>query len=1010
MSAADGTVIGITKIFDSGTPGTRWNLVFLSDGYQASELAQYVTDANDVVDRLLAKPPFDRPEIQCGINAYRIDVTSTESGADKPSDCSDGLGPSSPQTRATYFDSRFCSNGAIWRLVSGDKTLAQDTVEALLPEWDQIIVICNDPERGGAGGQVAWTTNSGSDWREVAIHELGHSAFGLADEYDYGGPDSFDDDEPDQPNVTKDSNPATCKWSAQVTAGSANPTRANSDCTTTDPGPSPVAAGVVGTFEGAKYSHCGCYRPVWNCMMRDTGALFCPVCTATIVDVMSEFNQPAPSGDVSLANSTVDFNDVPTGLSVVRAARFNVSSCTGVTFQVMAAPSAPFALESLAVLPVSPAGAAPWPAYVWFRLNAGAVGSVPSQLVTIRCLETAEDFVVTLTGNVIERPTVATQLVFDQSSSMLDTTDEGRTKEQVLKDSATAFVDLMWDDNGIGINAYDQDPHPIMDVAVANAPGDSGGRDAAIAAIAAHASNPSGLTAIGDGIELARTKLDGAPGSWANKAMIVLTDGIETAGKYIEDVADSVIDNKVFAIGMGTAEQIQPAALNALTSGTGGYLLMTGNLGADETFLLEKYYVQILAGVNNNEIVVDPEGWARPGVIDRIPFDVTDSDVEITAMVLGRPANVLTMALQAPDGQVVPISNASLIGRTSPRTIFMRAGLPLLAGGAPAHGGRWHLLLTLNRKYLGRDFGAAAHESTSAWPGTPSDVSVRYSASVAAWSNLRMAAAVHQSSLEPGATLMLAATLAEYGAPFLGSASVRVEMTRPDGSTVVVPLGAVSGETGRFQASRIAVQTGIYRCHFLATGRTSREQSFTREAIRTPAVWHGGDNPGHHGDGGTGGGGPGGGGPGGGGWPGGGGGWPGGGGGWPGGGGGWPGGGGGWPGGGGGWPGGGGGWPGGGGGGADGSGGGSGGRSDWCDFLGCLFADGVLSAELVKRLKGAGLDLGRLRDCLARACSGNSGGGGCGSSKCGCQGCVCRLTPAMLSELQALVARMRGAG
>src|SRR5690606_36148011 len=125
----------------------------------------------------------------------------------------------------------------------GNTSLVHNKVADSKPECDQITVIVNAPERGGAGGQVAWTSNSGADWREVAIHELGHSAFGLADEYDYGGPDTFDDDEPEEPNVTKVSNPANCKWSAFVTAGNAAPTRANPDCTTTDPGPDPTAPG-----------------------------------------------------------------------------------------------------------------------------------------------------------------------------------------------------------------------------------------------------------------------------------------------------------------------------------------------------------------------------------------------------------------------------------------------------------------------------------------------------------------------------------------------------------------------------------------------------------------------------------------------------------------------------------------------------------------------------------------------------------------------------------------------
>ena len=984
MSAADGTVIGLTKIFDSGTPGTRWNLVFVSDGYQAAELGQFATDAKAVVDRLLTMPPFDRPEIQCGINAYRLDVTSTESGADKPN-CADGGG--SGTSVATYFDSTFCFDGQTQRLLSGDSTLARDTVEAWLPEWDQIIVICNDPERGGAGGQIAWTSNSSWDWKEVAIHELGHSVFGLADEYDYGGPDVFADAEPSEPNVTTDSNPATCKWSALVSAGPGDPTRANPDCASSDPGPSPVAAGIVGTFEGAKYSHCGCFRPVWTCMMKDTAQPFCPVCTDTIVKVMSAYNQPAPSGDVNLATSTVDFNDVPTSLSVVRAARFDVNSCVGVTFQVLNLPAAPFALESLSVVNASPAGPSPWRAYVWFRLNAGAIGPLVSQQVTIRCLQTNEDFVVTLAGNVITRPSVAAQLVFDRSGSMLGTTDEGRTKEQVLKDSATAFVDLMWDDNGIGINAYDQDPHPIMDVAVAGAPGSGGGRDAALDAIADHASNPSGMTAIGDGIELARSKLDSAAGSWDSKAMIVLTDGIETANKTIAEVADGVIDERVFAIGMGTAEQIQPAALEALTSGTGGYLLMTGNIGTDETFLLEKYYVQILAGVNNNDIVVDPEGWARPGVIDRVPFDVTDSDVEITAMVLGRPASVLTMALQAPDGQVVPITNGSLTGRTSARTMYMRAGLPLLVGGVPAHAGRWHLLLTFYLKHYGKTPGSTpqTHVPNNAWAGTPDIVSIHYSASVAAYSNLRMEVAVHQNSREPGASLTLVANLTEYGAPFLGHATVQVDMLRPDGSRTLVALHAVHGEPGRFEAHRNAAQAGIYRCHFLASGRTARDQVFTREALRTAAVWHGGDHPGT----GT---------------------FPGGNGSGPGGsGGGGSGGGGGGPGGG--WPGGGGGGTGGGG---TGGGTGTGGRPDMCDLLGCLFAEGVIRPELAKRLQGAGLDLERLRACLARLCASGPGGGSHGGCGCHCREGCCHgrtLTPALIDELKALIDPLgRGSG
>lgn len=133
------------------------------------------------------------------------------------------------------------------------------------------------------------------------------------------------------------------------------------------------------------------------------------------------------------------------------------------------------------------------------------------------------------------------------------------------------------------------------------------GRDALYDEIRAFAANQYGKTSIGDGVELASDRLAAAT-DFDEHAMVVMTDGMENTEKYIADVIDSIVNEEVFAIGVGTAEQLQPAALDALTSGTGGYLLLTGNLTENDTFLLEKYYLQILAGVNTNEVVLDPRG------------------------------------------------------------------------------------------------------------------------------------------------------------------------------------------------------------------------------------------------------------------------------------------------------------------------------------------------------------------------------------------------------------------
>ena len=290
MGASDGAVVGLTKIVDAGPPEKRWNLVIVAEGYRKVELPKFAIDAKSVADRLLGEPPFTRPEIRRAINIYRLDVRSKQSGADQPR-CRDGGGTGA--MAATFFDARFCVDGINQRLLAGDSALAIKTVAKKLKQWHQIMVIVNDPtERGGAGGQVGWFSTGGSDWRDVAIHEMGHSAFHLADEYDYGRSDHWVGAEPTEPNVSLEADPTRVKWRALVTAGPAKPTRANPDCTRTDPGPSPVAAGVVGTFEGARYSHCGAYRPVWDCKMRTTTSPFCPVCADVIVKTMAPFGKP----------------------------------------------------------------------------------------------------------------------------------------------------------------------------------------------------------------------------------------------------------------------------------------------------------------------------------------------------------------------------------------------------------------------------------------------------------------------------------------------------------------------------------------------------------------------------------------------------------------------------------------------------------------------------------------------------------------------------------------------
>jgi hypothetical protein len=852
MGAADGTVLGLTKVVDAGLPGDKWNIVLVAEGFTAAEVVSFQGFVDDFVAEFYAQPPFNEDAVACAINLYRLEVSSTESGADFP-DC-DGDGTAAT-TAATYFDASYCTmfDGApLLRLLAGDGTLVGDTLDDYLPEWDQALVIVNDTRYGGAGGGIAWTSvNAG--WLDVAIHELGHSIFDLADEYESDGDDTFADPEPPKPNVTTitDRDDPAFKWADLFSPDLANEvTMPNPDCTATNSGASPVAADRVGLFEGAMYHHCAIYRSQYDCRMRSNGSQFCAVCQRIIRDFYAFWAGPAPTGGVTLPIPDVQFVDVPVNTTAVRAATFEVDSCTAVTFNVTTSPAAPFTIESSLVVVAQPSGVLPWKAYVWFRYECGPSVDAHTDHAIIRCVETGEDFMVDLTGNCVPRPRVAAQLVLDQSGSMNDMTDEGRRKIEVLTEAATVFVEHLYDDNGIGVNAFHADPVPILDVQDAGAPGAGGGRDDARDALAVYAHVPGALTAIGDGIELARTKLDdaraaaaGTPNPFDRTAMVVLTDGKETADQRVDDVADRIVADDVFAIGLGTGEQIEPGPLIALTNATGNYTLMTGNVSTDDTFLLDKYYLQILAGLNNNDIIMDPEGWLGREKRVMIPFDVTEADIEITPTVLSVFSDAIEVALLTPDDKLidptVAAANPSIEFIQRQRVTYYRPMLPFEIEGTKAHAGRWHIVLKLDdkgfRKYLSSLDGQPDATDRALAHG------LRYSANAYVYSNLRLRGSVTQDSYEPGASLVVRASLTEYGAPFTGRASAFAELQHPDGSQAILPMADVGG--GVYTAELVAADVGVYTFRIRVSGATSRELQFTREQTATAPVWRGGDNP-----------------------------------------------------------------------------------------------------------------------------------------------------------------------
>jgi IgA peptidase M64 len=287
MGTSDGKILGSMKIVDAGPAAQRWNLVIVSEGYRNSEMGQFAMDAQQLANTLLATAPFDR--LRTAINIYRVDVTSTDSGAKDPTKC--GGSGAKPKT---YFDASFCTNG-IRRLLVGNSGRVVKVVGKQVPQWHMALLAVNSPVYGGSGGAVP-TFSKAPGAVEIALHEMGHSAFGFADEYEYyagcandSGHNNHSGSEPSQPNITTNKNRATTKWRSLIQASTAVPTTKNANCAGCDPQSTPVPAGTIGLFEGADYYHCGVYRPEFNCRMRSLNNPFCGVCQQLIVKKLTPF-------------------------------------------------------------------------------------------------------------------------------------------------------------------------------------------------------------------------------------------------------------------------------------------------------------------------------------------------------------------------------------------------------------------------------------------------------------------------------------------------------------------------------------------------------------------------------------------------------------------------------------------------------------------------------------------------------------------------------------------------
>jgi hypothetical protein len=277
----------VETIRDHGEAGNRVDIAILGDGYTASELSQYRADVEAFVTGLFLASPFN--EYSRYFNVHRIDVVSSESGADHPEH-------KPPVFRNTAFDARYnCFD--IPRLICVDDNKVLEVLfRSIAPERrDVIIVIVNDPEYGGSGGMLAVASRN-AQVVELVLHELGHSFGLLADEY-VDAQLCNENAEPPEANATKQSDRNAIKWNT----GGGPPT---GWVASTTPIPTPDHSGVVGLYPGGRYCS-KLFRPSFDSKMRSLDRPFEQVNSEQLVRRIYNWVSPIDSSEPVAASITL---------------------------------------------------------------------------------------------------------------------------------------------------------------------------------------------------------------------------------------------------------------------------------------------------------------------------------------------------------------------------------------------------------------------------------------------------------------------------------------------------------------------------------------------------------------------------------------------------------------------------------------------------------------------------------------------------------------------------------
>lgn len=237
----------VTTIQETGAASGRYNVVFVGDGYTSREQSKYLREVRDFWEKFQVDEPFK--SYKKSFNVYAVNVISRQSGVD---------GYPAGAKRDTAMDMEVgCFDTA--RLMCVDTQKAK-RYAANAPAVDLVIAMGNT-DADAAGGYPGVSAVSARAWDApyAALHEIGHSMGGLADEYFY-----------DNKRYTGRELRA-----ANVSIYSSSEMRRKGVKWANLLGTSTPDGGRIDTYEGAYISYSrGIYRPSRDSRMRNTMKAF----------------------------------------------------------------------------------------------------------------------------------------------------------------------------------------------------------------------------------------------------------------------------------------------------------------------------------------------------------------------------------------------------------------------------------------------------------------------------------------------------------------------------------------------------------------------------------------------------------------------------------------------------------------------------------------------------------------------------------------------------------------